>query len=111
MFSASLRQHRVDHLHDELLLGAWQLVDALDLQLQLAHGSALVRTYGCADEAFDGDVQRMGDHRQAGDLDAPASGPVSGDGLLGRLPSWAKKACSSLPSATAMGAGVEWSIP
>lgn len=34
--SRCLREHRVDDLHDELLPGAWQLVDALDLQLQLA---------------------------------------------------------------------------
>ena len=41
--SRCLREHRVDDLHDELLLGARQLIDAIHLLLQLGRGAALGR--------------------------------------------------------------------
>jgi hypothetical protein len=53
------------HLHDELLLGARKLQNALDLLLQLRRESALGGARAVlADQVFEGDGERGGDLRE-----------------------------------------------
>ena len=54
----SLREHRINHLHDELLLGARQLSDAIHLLLELGRGAALIAGLAIVSEkGFDGDAE------------------------------------------------------
>ena len=81
--SRCLRQHRVDDLHDELLLGAWQLVDAIHLLLQLGRGAALGCCLAVVGElGFRCHTQALGDLGKLGDGNAPAPGLVGVHGLL-----------------------------
>ena len=60
-----LLQDGVEHLHDELLLGARELLDALDLLLKLRRGTALGGARAVlADQVFEGDGERGGDLRE-----------------------------------------------
>jgi hypothetical protein len=66
-----LLQDGVEHLHDELLLGARQLLDALDLLLKLGCRSALFsRRCGVAQEFLDRYPERSCEHGERGDGDA-----------------------------------------
>ena len=81
--AAGLGEHGIEHLHDELLLRARQLLDAFDLPLQHRCGAALSGGGAViAQQLFDGDAEQPGQLRQRGNGNASAPDLVGVDGLL-----------------------------
>ena len=82
--SVGLRQHRVDDLADQLLLGLGQSAEWFELLLRSGRRPALAGTARGrgADEFLDGDAEGVGQRRQHRDGHAALAALVGGDGLL-----------------------------
>lgn len=78
-----MREYRIDHLPDELLLSFGRAAHLFELPLQVRCWAALARLAWFAEEFLDAGSQGIGQQRQAGYGNAPASDLEQRDLLLG----------------------------